>query len=428
MRTALTVAIVLILVSALPARARQVDSMADLLARLEAQAELIRALQARIEDLEGRSAGTPAPTSEASQVVAADPPPAHPAEAAETGDGWAAQAHGRIDVDAWAADGAPSGALVRRARLTFSGGRAGGPIYVFTTELANGSASILDAYVDLPLAGAARARLGRHRIPFSLAGQTSESYGQFLERPVGLEPFIPNWANGASLMLTERSWSAQAGLFSREGEGEDDDLVLGGRVSWAPIREAARYLHLAAAANHTWLAEDGVARIRQRPEQRLAAYVLDTGPIRADGQDDWGLEAAYSAGAWGLVAEGAAMVVSREKDDPLVYTGYALEAWWTLTGEVRPYRIDGGVFARLEPFRAVDRGGSGAWQIVGRYSGLDLDDALHATGRIEAAAVGVNWYLTERLKFMLDVSRSLTWTDGERVSRLGIGARVHVDW
>lgn len=414
----------------------------DLSARIEAQNAVIQQLLARIETLEAvgvrRATGTPAPAA----ISASDDAPAPPTAAASTpvstarisrpASAWAANLHGRIDADAWLADEARSGSEIRRARLTLDGGDRRSLAYVLSMEFAGGATTVLDAYLSIAAGERSAFRLGKQRVPFSLTGQTSENYAQLMERPVGLEPFIPGYAQGASFLTRGDRWSMQAGLYSRAqaegGDVSDDDLLVGGRLTWAPVLTADRFVHLGAAVNQSRLASGGEVRLRQRPENHLASFALDSGLTPADGQTRAGLEAAFGAGAWGGVAEAAWTSVDRPVGGDPDYSGYAIETWWTLTGESRPYRVDGGVFSRLTPHRSVDEGGPGAWQIVGRISALDLDDDALEIGRMSAQALGVNWYLNGGARLIVNLSHSKTTTALRQSEDTGVALRAHVDW
>jgi phosphate-selective porin OprO/OprP len=57
-----------------------------------------------------------------------------------------------------------------------------------------------------------------------------------------------------------------------------------------------------------------------------------------------------------------------------------------------------------KPRGIVGKGGYGAWQIALRYDVLDLNDSSAGMigGRETDLRVGVNWYVTNTMRFMLD--------------------------
>ena len=79
--------------------------------------------------------------------------------------------------------------------------------------------------------------------------------------------------------------------------------------------------------------------------------------------------------------------------------------------------------------------GWGAWQVAGRYDVLDLGDraasipGCTACGEQATWLIGVNWYLTDYVRLMLNVNQSTIdggANDGAEIK--GIGMRAQVDW
>jgi phosphate-selective porin OprO/OprP len=69
-----------------------------------------------------------------------------------------------------------------------------------------------------------------------------------------------------------------------------------------------------------------------------------------------------------------------------------------ITGETRPYNTIGGYFKDIAPSRTVFSGGPGAWELVFRYSHIDLDDKLVRGGEFDRVTPMVNWYLSENVR------------------------------
>ena len=83
------------------------------------------------------------------------------------------------------------------------------------------------------------------------------------------------------------------------------------------------------------------------------------------------------------------------------------------TGESRFYRTQDGTFGRLTPNRLfrggnpfTGRGVGGALEVTGRYSTLDLNSGPIAGGEMYDISLGLNWYLNQTSRFMLNVIRS----------------------
>ena len=85
--------------------------------------------------------------------------------------------------------------------------------------------------------------------------------------------------------------------------------------------------------------------------------------------------------------------------------GYYVMASYFLTGENRTYDKKAGTFVRVVPHRNsrwcpddCSEAGWGAWQVLARYSNLDLDDNGINGGRLQDYTAGVNWFLNPNLK------------------------------
>jgi phosphate-selective porin OprO/OprP len=99
----------------------------------------------------------------------------------------------------------------------------------------------------------------------------------------------------------------------------------------------------------------------------------------------------------------------------LTFEGGYVEASWVMTGEPRRYSTSSAAFGRPNPRNpfSLKEGGWGAWELMARYSVADLNDkvtrgrAQAATGgvyggRQEVVGLGLSWYPTSFLRFMLD--------------------------
>jgi phosphate-selective porin OprO/OprP len=88
------------------------------------------------------------------------------------------------------------------------------------------------------------------------------------------------------------------------------------------------------------------------------------------------------------------------------FQGGYLIASYLLTGEHRPYKRVGGCFDRIVPLRPLYRepescwqvAGTGAWEVAGRISFLDLDDENVRGGELTDVTLGLNWYATAYLR------------------------------
>jgi phosphate-selective porin OprO/OprP len=90
-----------------------------------------------------------------------------------------------------------------------------------------------------------------------------------------------------------------------------------------------------------------------------------------------------------------------EKGNPYFHGG-EVSVVWLATGETRSYNRAGGYFNAVSPARSVFRGGPGAWELVARYSYIDLDSGPLRGGKFWRITPMVNWHLDDsvRLEFV----------------------------
>jgi len=91
------------------------------------------------------------------------------------------------------------------------------------------------------------------------------------------------------------------------------------------------------------------------------------------------------------------------------FTGYHISGTWSLTGEMRGYRDNRGVFDGLPIAQSVLQGGKGATEIGFRFSSIDLTDGSIKGGEMDIATLQFNWWLTHSLAVGFNYRR--TWTD-----------------
>ncbi|MGH8173306.1 MAG: porin, partial [Rhodanobacteraceae bacterium] len=72
--------------------------------------------------------------------------------------------------------------------------------------------------------------------------------------------------------------------------------------------------------------------------------------------------------------------------------GFYIYGSWIVTGESRPY--SNGYTGNVVPKKTW-----GAWELLLRYSEIDLDDGVVQGGKEHDWTIGANWYLTEHFKF-----------------------------
>jgi phosphate-selective porin OprO/OprP len=175
------------------------------------------------------------------------------------------------------------------------------------------------------------------------------------------------------------------------------------RLAWLPIRavsETHSLLHLGVNLQYG-KPVDNQFRLRSRPEDFIAPYFLDTGKFAATAAFMAGPEIYYRRRSWLFGSEYWIDKISSPTTRNPVFHGGDVAATWIITGETRTYNTVGGFFRAVVPQRPVFNGGPGAWELVSRYSYIDLDSGTLQGGRFGRFTEQLNWYLSQyiRLEF-----------------------------
>ncbi|HEY1787860.1 MAG TPA: porin [Verrucomicrobiae bacterium] len=323
------------------------------------------------------------------------------------------------------------GFLVRRARLIYLGTVFHNFDYNFTPEFGGSTVQILDAYLNYHYSPELQLQFGKYKPPVGLESLQPDIYTFLNERSLATD-LVPYRGLGAELHgdLFGGVVNYAGGIFNGLPDyttttinaNYENDLAFAGRIFVSPFKQTAiaplkgfgvgvsgsyEYDHTnAAAAGLTpGFTTDG--------QQKFFTYSTTTFPDGAH----WRIspQGSYYWGPLGFIGEYTVSDQRVEKTPaPLVRGQLHNSAWevsggWVLTGENDSYN---GVTPR-HPFSIAD-GGWGAWQVVGRYARLNVDDAAFptfasATGsasRAEAWSVGLNWYLNADLRANLSFSQT----------------------
>jgi phosphate-selective porin OprO/OprP len=257
-------------------------------------------------------------------------------------------------------------------------------------------------------------RVGFFQEPFSLERITSNGYSDFLERSLPVWTFAPGNNLGFMVhnaVLRERmTWAL--GSFSigagNEENASNSTLSVSTRLTGVPLyrKDGRRLVHLGVAVSNRQ-PESGDTRYRSRPEARFIDRLVDTGTIDSSRIKLYGAELAVVSGSLWAQAESIHSDVTSAQLDDVRFQGSYLQVGYFLTGEVRPYLRDEGIFGhvvpkaeRRKPF-AVRPSRGAAYEIAGRISNVDLDDKTIRGGELTDFSLGFNWYpnATSRIMF-----------------------------
>lgn len=309
--------------------------------------------------------------------------------------------------------------------------------------------------------------LGYYKPYYGLADSMSSNDFLFLERPSIME-IARNIVAGDSRSSVGGRWAANrwfvAGYLTGDAYGSNGTTQATngqtgfvGRMAGRPWTDPDTDLHLGLTGSHAFdLRRDTSGqslRLRDRPEWRAgdaSTRLIDTGSLPADSASTWGPEIGLRwrnfllQGEYHQINVGQASAGAAPRPD-LTFEGGYVEASWVITGEPRRYSTSSAAFGRPNPARpfSLRDGGWGAWEVMARYSVVDLNDevtrgrAATATGgvfggRQEVVGLGLSWYPTSFLRFMLDwnivhvdrLNAAGTQQIGDRVHTLGLRTQM----
>ncbi|MCE9547545.1 MAG: hypothetical protein K8T25_18915 [Planctomycetia bacterium] len=378
---------------------------------------------------------------------------------------------GRIDTDAiWssqsAADVETFGDLgdvvgLRRARIGVEGELGDNSRYVVEVDLPAGIVIPRDIYVawgDRLEAG--ECQLGHFREPFSLEGGTSVRTFPFMERsPVNMLDPARNWGLGLFRESVDENSSLAVGVFHAGTDsgglqgGDGDTVGLTGRLTTAPINEqdGRRLLHFGLALSER-VSETGVIIINQQPNSPL----LDLGDsstspfvpaisIPASFEQLINVQFAAAHGSWWTQAEWYGALIDQTGGGMVFFRGCHADCGYFITGEHRQYNASSGTLGSISVNRPWLRTspdddrqrGWGAWELTARFSYLDFFDPDTPTGpggqrigiQLPESTFGVNWYLSDRVRLMLNYSYAVPneMNTGTSVANI-YGTRLEIFW
>ena len=335
--------------------------------------------------------------------------------------GLTAQVDGRFSLD----DPQPitNTFTIRKARPTLSGRIAKYFDFKVMPDFGNGTATLLDAYVDMRFSPVLRVRAGKDKTPVGYELLQGDPYLLFPERAIA-SGLIPNRDVGFQAIgdLTPRLTYA-GGVFNGVPDGvsstADIDVNhskdLAGRLTWQPFRTSGTApgvanglgFHLGGSIG----SQAGALPVfRTSVGQPYFSYA--TGSAAAGDRRRVTPAVFYYYKGFGTFAEymRTSQDVSREsRTESVTNEGWEVTASYVLTGEptsdrgVRPTRL-------FDP----NAGLWGALQLVARYSEVHTDPLVFVRGLAAPAAsadakawaVGANWYPATPIKYYIMYERT----------------------
>jgi phosphate-selective porin OprO/OprP len=358
---------------------------------------------------------------------------------------------------------------VRRVRLGAEGTMPGGLGYKAELDFANSSVAMADFFVSYaPTNAPIVVRVGNFETLNGIEQITSSNNISMIERATFNDAFLNSRRLGATVAYKGKNddWRIEAGAFAAhalDSSLDNNGWIGAARLTYMPkalggqLHLGVNYQYRDFASNISGGTSTGanmpsvnqLARYRARPGSQLTdVRFVDTGNFAAKGDSILGLEAAGIFGPLHIASEAQWLKARGYRAGDLAsgndafsggnsavvpvanpgFFGAYGEVGYFLTGDTRGYKRGDGTWTRTKVLKPISKGGAGAIQIIGRYEYLDLsdDDLVNgptnnfATGATSLAAlnsrlgrggtqssyiVGVNWYLNDYLRLMLNYGR-----------------------
>jgi len=350
--------------------------------------------------------------------------------ALESADGsYKLRIRGLLQVDARAfIDDAVEGndeLLIRRARIELTGTLAKHFDFRIMPDFAGSTATLLDLWVMWRARPELGLQIGKVKSPVGLEREQSREHNLFVEfgYPTALVPNrdIHVGARGA---VAGNRLGYYLGISNGTADGAsvvddvDDSKSMTWRLFATPFKKPkhARSLGFGVAGTLGDTTNGHPSDYRTVGQQTFFSWRKAGGG--SSGAFVQGAvrrvvpQAYWYVGPFGLMAEHATSsqeLVIDGTHATLESAAWQVSASWVLTGEAATFR-------GIQPARAVgaECGGAGAWQLVARYTELDVDDAAFpafadpatSADTAKTTTIGVNWYGTKQVEFLLDYSRT----------------------
>lgn len=420
----LSAALLSALLASPPALADTDPATAAEIAALRAE---LAALAARLAELEARN-GAPAPVVEAESLAASTPAPApEPPSPPAAPEGPSVTLGGRMHFDAYAFDqgqvAVTGGTELRRMRFQINA-EFGDWAFEFQHDLAPGGG--LEGLRDLHLTrkfGDWRLRFGHLKPARVMDELTSSNNLMLMERsPVSASGLFAGrqFQQGVNLAHGGARHSLAATIFNTRSAGaaRNEGLGLALRGTVVPWQNDAGVLHLGGWYSREDSAE-GTPLVsalsnyggRRGPQRMVASTVA--GP--RGGIDAAGLELAGHQGRWRFQGEWAyADFLQAVGADQRVKAGY-LQAGVLLGDGAHRYKAAEGIYAGPKP-------GSdplGLWELSARVDRIYRESGPDYRSQI----LGLTWYATPGLRFMLNYTRGEDVLTGDQPRQLALRAQ-----
>jgi phosphate-selective porin OprO/OprP len=247
-------------------------------------------------------------------------------------------------------------------------------------------------------------RFGYSKTPVSFEGSTQTRSDSFLEISLPAQAIWEGRRTGIDWAFEQPQYIVNLGYYwGQDLQGDNDGTTVATRIAWTPRKAVGDVVHLGLSASRE-LRDSTVdgrgiehppsVTVQTPPEAGLTPIrLISSGALtQANKVERQGFEGLWIDGPLSAQGEVLREQVSRYGGKPdFDASGFYVFGSWVLTGESRPYAQ--GNVSGIKP-----NGTWGAWELLLRYSELDLNDGSIQGGKEHDWTLGTNWYLTQHFK------------------------------
>ncbi len=301
--------------------------------------------------------------------------------------------------------------ILRRLRLEFTGEFFERWYFHIEPKFVEDGVELEEAWLGLKL-DTHLVMFGRMKEPFSFEEMASQRHMDMINFSI-LNQFVPAEDHGITVIGNVDFLEYGVGFYNGTG---GEDTTSDKDVALRMVVHAWRGLQFGGAVT-AGRQEIDVSDDELRTEARVDWATYLPGVEIEDERVRLGAEAALLEGP--LAATVEIMRISQEVNEATVdFEGGYVQASYVLTGEGKSWKGEGvRIWKGIGPRRPFLRDPDvGAWQLVARWSRLDVDPDLTPfvtsnPGRIDSLTFGVNWYANEFVKVKANYLRTV-YDDG----------------
>ena len=258
-----------------------------------------------------------------------------------------------------------------------------------------------------------RIKYGNIKIPFSLERYTSSKYITFMERSLS-DAFADGRKLGAELLLSTKLSTNRINLFASVfsnsiDERIDDDVNQPGysmRLTYAHKFSKNHIFSIGGAFMYQDIKGEDTKFSQASESELMRDKYISTTVKDVDNSQKTNIEALYIYNKYSLQAEYTRSTLSavnyKKTKNPTYnlkdynFEGYYIQGSYFIVGTGRRYKLSNSTIGKARPKK------EGAVEFAFRYSYLNLNDKDEQGGTQTDYNYGINWYVNDELRFMLN--------------------------